>query len=155
MTAARDMMGTMHYAEDLEPGRTFPLGTMSLSAQAIVDFAQAWDPQPFHVDADAAAATAFGGLIASGVQTVALAQRLLFDAFVGRSAVIAGLGVDELRLLLPLRPDADVSGHAEIVERRLRHDGRAVVTFATTLTDAAGSTLMTQRTTMLVHSRPV
>jgi acyl dehydratase len=146
------MMGAMLFAEDLEPGRTFLLGTMSLSAQEIVDFARAWDPQPFHVDADAAAATAFGGLIASGVQTVAVAQRLLFDAFVGHSAVIAGLGVDELRLPRPLRPGTVVSGRAEIVDRRLRDDGRAVVVFATTLVDADGQTLMTQRTTMLVRS---
>ncbi|MCW3014698.1 MAG: dehydratase [Solirubrobacterales bacterium] len=148
------MMRPMLFAEDLEPGRTFPFGTTSLTARQIVDFARDWDPQPFHVDKDAAAATAFGGLVASGVHTVAVAQRLLFDAFVGHTAVIAGLGVDELRLPRPLRPDAVVSGHAEIVGRRLRDDGRAVVTFATTLTDTNGDTLMTQRTTMLVHSLP-
>lgn len=145
----------MRYAEDLTPGLTFRLGRRQLSEDEIVDFARQWDPMPFHVDAAYAARTAFGGLIASGVQTIAVAQRLLFDALMIDTAVIAGLGVDDLRMVRPVRPGTVITGDAEIVEQRLRDDGRAVIAFTTRLTDDGGETLLTQRTTMLVHRRPV
>lgn len=145
----------MRYAEDLTPGLTFRLGRRQLSAEEIIDFARQWDPMPFHVDEAYAARTAFGGLIASGVQTIAVAQRLLFDALMIDTAVIAGLAVDDLRMHRPVRPSTVITGVGEIVEQRLREDGRGVVAFTTTLTDAGdGETLLTQRTTMLVHRRP-
>lgn len=148
------MIAAMLYAEDLEPGTRFRLRPRRLSAEEIVTFAREWDPQPFHVDAAAAAATGFGGLIASGVQTIAVSQRLLFDAFMDRTAVIAGLGVDDLRMLRPVRPSTVIGGVAEIVDRRLLEDGRGVITFTTTLRDQDEQTLLTLRTTMLVHRRP-
>jgi acyl dehydratase len=144
----------MRFAEDLEVGTVFPLGRRSLTAEEIVDFAIQWDPQPFHVDEEVARASPFGGLIASGVQTVAVAQRLLFEAFMVDTAVIAGLGVDDMRLVGPVRPGTVITGNAEIVACRLKENGRGVVTFATHLVDDAGATLMTQRTTMLVRRRP-
>ncbi|MGH3131129.1 MAG: MaoC/PaaZ C-terminal domain-containing protein, partial [Gaiellaceae bacterium] len=64
------------YFEDFEPGRTFELGSRTVTEEEIVSFAREWDPQPFHVDAEAAAGSAFGGLIASGWHTGALWMRL-------------------------------------------------------------------------------
>ena len=58
--------------EDFEPGQVFELGSRTVSADEIVAFAREWDPQPFHVDPEAAADSVFGGLIASGGQTVAV-----------------------------------------------------------------------------------
>jgi acyl dehydratase len=148
------MMPRMRYAEDLTPGLTFPLGRRQLSAEEIIAFAREWDPQPFHVDEAAAATTVFGGLVASGVQSVAVAQRMLFDAFMFDTAVIAGLGVDDLRMHRPVRPSTVIGGDAEIVGQRLLEDHRGVIAFTTTLRDQDGETLLTQRTTMLVHRRP-
>jgi acyl dehydratase len=147
-------MPSMLFAEDLTVGTVFPLGRRTLTAAEIVDFARRWDPQTFHVDEAVATASSFGGLIACGVHTIAVAQRLLADAFLTRTAVIAGLGVDDLRLLAPVRPGTVITGTAEITACRPRDDGRAVVTFATALVDEAGAPLMAQRTTMLVHGRP-
>lgn len=144
----------MRFAEDLEAGTVFPLGRRTLTAEEIIDFAVRWDPQPFHVDVEAARASPFGGLIASGVQTLAVAQRLVYDAFMVDTAVIAGLGVDDVRLVAPVRPGTVITGSAEILGCRLRGDGRAVVVFATRLVDDTGAALMSQRTTMLVRRRP-
>lgn len=144
----------MLYAEDLDAGTVFPLGCRSLTAAEIMEFARAWDPMPFHVEEAAALASPFGGLIASGLHTIAVAQRLLFDAFMDRTHVIAGLGVDGLRMTGPVRPGTVITGQAEILDRRLR-DADGVVTFRTALVDGDdGSALLTQRTTMLVGRRP-
>ena len=89
---------------------------MRLSADGIITFAREWDPQPFHVDQEAAARSQFGGLVASGAHTFALAARL-FTTTLG-VAFIAGRGFDRVRLLRPLRPDVDV--HLEIRVVRVR-----------------------------------
>ncbi|WP_354698502.1 MaoC/PaaZ C-terminal domain-containing protein [Paraconexibacter sp. AEG42_29] len=144
----------MRYAEDLTVGTVFELGERQLSAEEIVAFARDWDPQPFHVDPAFAEQTDFGGLIASGVQTIAVAQRLLFDAFFAGTAVIAGVAVDGLRMRRPVRPSTIITGRAEIDEQRLDDDGRGLIGFTVKLVDQDGDTLMTHRTTMLVSRRP-
>ena len=67
------------YFEDFTPGRRFKTRGMTLTEAQIMDFAWQWDPQPFHVDAEAAAASPFGGIIGSGFQTLLVAFRLWFQ----------------------------------------------------------------------------
>lgn len=93
------------YFEDLPEGTTVALGTTTVTQDDIVGFARSWDPQSFHLDPTAASASTFGGLIASGVHTLALYMRLFVDGLLGDAASLGSPGIDELRWPTPLRPD--------------------------------------------------
>jgi acyl dehydratase len=92
------------YFEDYLPGAVYEFGGAEVSEAEIVDFARRWDPQPMHVDAEAAARGRFGGLIASGWQTAAIMMRLFVDHFLSKTASLASPGIDELRWTRPVRP---------------------------------------------------
>lgn len=104
------------YFEDFEPGRVFELGSRTVTADEIVTFAREFDPQPFHVDEEAAAASVFGGLIASGWHTGAMWMRLYVDAVVGDSAALGSPGIEELRWLAPVRPGDTLHGRLTVLE---------------------------------------
>jgi acyl dehydratase len=123
------------YAEDLKRGMAVPLGSWRVTAEGIVAFAAEWDPQPFHLSEEAAASTPFGGIIASGVHTQAIFQRLAVARFFSRVAVIAGRGMRDMRLLKPVRPGTTLSGELIVQEIALRENGRALVTLRGTLID--------------------
>jgi acyl dehydratase len=110
----------MLYAEDHTPGRTFALGERTLSAEEIVAFAREWDPQPFHLDADAARVSPIGGLFASGLHGVAVLVRLGSDGMIGRTAIVAGRGWHDVEMRKPIRPGMRLHGSAEVVEQVLR-----------------------------------
>lgn len=92
------------YLEDFTPGSTFDLGAVAVSEADMIGFARQFDPQPFHLDPDAAAQSPFGGLVASGWHTAALCMRLLVDGLLVRTATLGSPGIDALRWLRPLRP---------------------------------------------------
>jgi len=110
-------MHTIHL-DDLEAGQVHNLGRRTLSRDEIVEFARAWDPQPFHLDADAAAASIYGGLIASGWHTACVFMRLFADGLLNRSAAMGSPGVDELRWLRPVRPGDTLQARLEVIEVR-------------------------------------
>ena len=91
------------YFEDFAPGQAFDLGEREVTAEAIVAFAREWDPQPFHVDEEAARDGPFGGLAASGWHSAALWMRLYVDALLLRAASMGSPGLEELRWLVPVR----------------------------------------------------
>jgi acyl dehydratase len=90
------------YSDDLSVGDTFETGGITLTEGGIVDFALAHDPQPFHLDKVAARKSIFGGLIASGFQTIALTFRLFRDTGVLTGTNLGGHGMDEVRWLAPV-----------------------------------------------------
>ncbi len=90
--------------EDFPPGRVIDCGSTTVSREAILDFARQFDPQPFHVDEAAAGHSLFGGLVASGWHTCAMAMRLMCDAYLLRTTSQGSPGLDELRWLKPVRP---------------------------------------------------
>lgn len=94
----------MRYLEDFTPGETQSLGTRTITAEEIVDYARDYDPQPFHLDEDAAAKTPFGGLVASGWQVGAIAMRLLVDNLLRGAASLGSPGLDKVQWLKPVRP---------------------------------------------------
>jgi acyl dehydratase len=101
-----------------------PVGLVMASPDAyeitrdeIIEYAGRFDPQPFHLDEEAAARTDFGGLVASGLHTLSVSNRLGWDETPGTAAV-AGLGIDELRLLHPVRPGDRLRQSTEIIEVR-------------------------------------
>jgi len=88
-----------------------------MTKEEIVEVAGRWDPQPFHLDEEAAAATDFGGLVASGLHTIAASVRL-GTREVPATAAVAGLGMDELRMRHPVRPGDLLQQSTEVVEVR-------------------------------------
>ena len=105
-----------HYFEDFEPGQVFELGSRTVTEAEIVDFAERWDPQPFHVDPKAAAGSVFGGLIASGWHTGAMWMRLYVDAMLDGAASMGSPGIEELRWLAPVRPGDTLRGRLTVLE---------------------------------------
>jgi acyl dehydratase len=93
------------------------LGTYPpLSEAEIVDFARRWDPQPFHLNPEGARDSMFGGLIASGWHTGAIAMRLLVDGLLSGSATQGSPGIDNIRFLRPVRPGDRLSGRFTVLE---------------------------------------
>ena len=144
----------MLYAEDLPVGRVFALGTWELTIEDIKTFAQAWDPLPLHLDDAAADASPFGGIIASGLHTQAIAIRLGVEAFSGQLAIIAGRELRSMRMFKPVRPGDVLTGTIEIEEQTLRDDGRAVIVYRSELVDATGDLVLRLFVDVLVHRRP-
>ncbi|AUG80683.1 dehydratase [Kitasatospora sp. MMS16-BH015] len=93
----------MLYFEDFKAGDVHDLGLVSLTEQEIIDFGTQWDPQPFHVDREAAAASVYGGLIASGWQTASMFMRRYVDGLLSESSCAGSPGVDEIRYHQPVR----------------------------------------------------
>ncbi len=94
----------MIWWEDFKVGDSVEMGRHSFSAQEIVDFGRRFDPQPFHVDAAAAATGFFGGLIASGWHTCAVGMRLMCDSYLNHSKSLGAPGLDSIRWPNPVRP---------------------------------------------------
>ena len=92
------------YFEDFSVGETIELGSVTPSEDEIVAFARQYDPQPFHVDPEAAESSFYGGLIASGWHTASLYMRLYVDAVVNQTVSLGSPGVEDLRWSVPVRP---------------------------------------------------
>ena len=92
------------YLDDFKIGEVFEFGRYVVTREEIVDFATRYDPQPFHVDDEAAKSSPYGGLISSGWMTCAIAMRLACDAYLLQSASMGSPGVDQIRWLQPVRP---------------------------------------------------
>ena len=92
------------YFEDLAVGQTFGTGTVTVEPEMIKAFAAEFDPQPFHLDEDAARGSLFGGLVASGWHTAALTMRLLVGGELQIVGGLIGMGVEELRWPRPVHP---------------------------------------------------
>jgi acyl dehydratase len=92
------------YFEDFHPGQEIDLGTRSVSEDEIIAFASQFDPQPFHVDPEAAAGSIYGGVIASGWHTCSMMMRMVVDGMMARSSSMGSPGLDSVRWLRPVRP---------------------------------------------------
>jgi acyl dehydratase len=106
------------YFDDFEPGQVFNSKGVTLSEPQILDFALLYDPQPFHLDSGAAAEGPFGGLIASGFQTLALTFRIFYQANVINACSMGSPGLDELRWVRPVRPGDTLKVRATVREQR-------------------------------------
>lgn len=119
------------HAEDLRVGDWMDLGTVLVDPEEVRAFAVRFDPLPIHLDETN---PVFGGVVASGVHTMALFSSLASRMFIPHLALIAGKGMDQFRLPAPVRPGATLRGGIEIVEISPRN-GRADVVYRSTLTD--------------------
>jgi acyl dehydratase len=137
----------MRYWEDFVEGETVELGSYEVTREEILEFARRFDPQPFHLDEDAAAAGPFGGRAASGWHTVAMFMRLFVDGVLSKSASMGSPGVEELRWTAPVRPGDVLTGRVHVLQTypsERRPDRGTVITRFEAL-NQDGTVVMTMR----------
>lgn len=118
MSAAEDVAipRATVFADDLAVGDRVELGRYEVERDDVLGFAGRWDDQWFHTDEAAAARGHFGGVIASGIHTLAILQRLTVEAVYREWAVLAGRSLDNVRFLEAVRPGDTLTGSIEIAE---------------------------------------
>ena len=133
------------YFDDFETGQQFHSKGATLSETQILDFALLYDPQPFHLDVEAAAEGPFNGLIASGFQTLSLAFRLFYQANVINACSMGSPGFDKLRWLRPVRPGDTLRVAATVQEIRPSRSkpDRGTLLMDYTVTNQNGQPVMT------------
>lgn len=139
-------------ADDLSSGDRVDLGHVTLSQEEIVVFAEQWDPQWFHTDPDAAADGHHGGVIASGIHTLAVLQRLCVDRIYSRWDVIAGRGFDRLRFTAPVRPGDTLTGSVVVTDVSL-DDARGRVMMDMEMHNQDSVTVLTAVMTLFLWRR--
>ena len=107
------------YFDDMPVGFRFETGSQTLTSEAIKRFAKEWDPQPFHLDEEAAKASPYGALIASGFHTILAAFKLIVEANVWSESSMGGPGLKEVRWLKPVFVDDTIRVEAEVLEARV------------------------------------
>lgn len=141
--------------EDFNIGDVSIFGPRMVTRAEIVAFAAEFDPQPMHLDEDAARGTLAGGLIASGWHSCAVLMRMIADGFILDSTSMGGPGVEEVRWLRPLRPDTEVRVRATVLEARPSGSRPQVglVKFRFELIDETDATITEMTPTMMFGRR--
>ncbi len=104
--------------EDFEVGSVRTFGPRLVTREEIIEFATEFDPQPMHLDDDAANKSMLKGLSASGWHTCAIMMRMIYDGFIRESSSLGGPGVDEVRWVRPVRPGDQLTIHMTCTEKR-------------------------------------
>lgn len=107
---------TTQYFEDVAVGETRSFGERTITKAEMIEFAERYDPQPFHVDEAAAEESVMGGLVARGWHTAAVCMRLLVENVDDR-AMAGARGIDDLRWIEPVRPGDTISVELEVVDK--------------------------------------
>ena len=143
------------YLDDFTPGRRFGSGQVTISADDIRGFASQYDPQPFHLDEEAAARSFFGGLAASGWHTAALTMRLLVDGPLQPAGGRIGAGLDELRWPRPVRPGDTLHLVTEVLDARPSRSrpDRGIIRLRTTTLNQHGEEVQIMVSNMIVPVR--
>jgi acyl dehydratase len=141
--------------EDYPPGAVALYGPIVVDEAEVIDFARRYDPQPFHVDPDAAARSPFGGLIASGWHTGAMMMRVLVDRFFSPVAGLGSPGIDELRWSAPVRPGDRLYVKVTVTDARrsASKPDRGLVRMATEVLKEDGTPAMTMKAMTFVQAR--
>jgi acyl dehydratase len=142
------------YFDDVEVGNRRLLGTYVISKAEAIEFASHWEPQPYHVDEQAAETSLYGGLTVCSLHLFAVCTRL-FLVQDDPLAVTAMLGKDEVRFPRPARPGEELRYYTECIEKRpsrSRMDS-GIVSVRDTLCSPGGQTVLTQRVTLMVARR--
>ena len=143
------------YFEDFPLGEVVEYGGVDVSTADIIAFARAFDPQPFHIDEEAARA-AMGGLIASEWHTSALLLRMNCEAFLMRAAILEEAGVEEVRWQRPVRPGDRLHVRRHTIASRPGGGRRSAgeVEFLYEVINQDGVAAMTQCSVLLLKQRP-
>ena len=149
----------MHFFEDLVVGQRREVGSFGprhVTREEILAFAAEFDPQPMHLDEEAAKRSMLGGLAGSGWHLCSIMMRMMFDGFIGRTASLGSPGVNELRWLAPFRPGDDLMLDVEITEARVSRSrpSTGIVTFKCMMRNATGQALCEMISPIIVERRP-
>lgn len=141
--------------EDLKPGTTLSLPPYEVTAEEIVEFAEQFDPQPFHLDGESEQAAGVGGLIASGWHTCAMAMRMFCDGYLLDSTSQGAPGVGAVRWLKPVRPGDVLSGTSTVREARLsrKRPGLGIVHVDHEIVNQRGEAVLVMDNTGMFLSR--
>ena len=147
---------TGRYLEEFASGQKFASGQLKVDRERIKSFAAEFDPQPFHLDEQAARGSMFKGLAASGWHTAALTMRLLVESELKPAGGIVGAGFDEFRWPLPVRPGDELHVESEVLEVRPSksrpHQG--LVKVRTTTKNQRGEVVQVSVGNLVVPRRP-
>lgn len=142
------------YAEDLAVGQEFEFGSMALSEQDILDFATQWDPLRIHTDVAYAKEGPFGQVIASGLHTLCVFQRMMVDAFGYDIAHKAGRQL-ELTFRRPVLPGTTLSARCRVGDITLRPQrGDAWMSMHSDVLDSGGNVVLEIEMLGVVLMRP-
>jgi acyl dehydratase len=132
------------YWEDFTPGQVTEAGPRLVTREEIIAFAAEFDPQPMHLDEEAASATMLGGLAASGWHTCCILMRMISDNFLADTSFMGAPGVEEVKWLAPLRPGARIKARATVLEMRPSRSrpDMGFVKFGYELIDDAGTAVL-------------
>jgi acyl dehydratase len=143
------------FFEDFSPGNRFTTGSRTLTEAEIIEFASRWDRQFFHLDAEAAKESIYGGLIASGFHTLLTTFHLVVEAAIWTESSQGSPGMESLRWLKPVRPGDTLTVEVEVVEcTPSRRGDRGYVTWDHTTRNQRGETVMTFRSTGILLRAP-
>jgi len=144
--------GNLQYVEDLTVGQRWEPGSVTLTEEGMLAFAEEFDPQPFHVDPEAGTRH-FDGLIASGWHTAAAAMRPFAAEVLSEVAIVAALGIDDLRWHAPVQPGDTLSVEVSVADIEPWNDQRGKVTFELGATNQDGDLVHSRKDLVLVERR--
>jgi acyl dehydratase len=144
------------YFEDFKAGDRFESARLTVSEALIVEFGRFYDAQVFHTDPEAAKTTVYGGLIASGLQTIALTFKLFLETGTIAASSLGSPGLDEIRWRAPVRPGDTLHVVAEVLETRASTSkpDRGIVRLLYTTRNQQGDAVMTLIGNQLLRRRP-
>jgi len=147
---------TGRYLEDFAVGQTFGSGRLRIDVERIKSFAAEFDPQPFHLDEEAARDSLFRGLAASGWHTAAITMRLLVESELKPAGGIVGTGFDEFRWPRPVRPGDELRVESEVLEVRSSKSRpeQGLIKVRTTTLNQDGEAVQISIGNLLVPRRP-
>jgi acyl dehydratase len=141
--------------EDFPVGHFGTFGPRHVTRDEIIAFASEFDPQPMHLDEEAAKRTMLRGLSGSGWHLCSIMMRMMFDGYIGRTASLGSPGVDEVRWLAPLRPGDDLMLDVDVTEARVSRSRpeMGIVTFTMRVRNASGQVLLEATAPIIVACR--
>lgn len=146
---------TIWHFEDCRVGEGYESGLVEVTEEEIIAYARQFDPQPFHTDPEAARASFFQGLAASGWHTAGLTMRLIVESRVKLAGGAIGMGIEEIKWPRPVRPGDRLRVRCEVVEARVSTSipGRGIVKFRNTTINQNDEPVQVMTARMLVPRR--
>lgn len=143
------------YFEDFKPGLFGEFGPRVVTREELISFSAEFDPQPMHLDEDAARDTLLGGLSASGWHTCAIMMRMLCDHILLDSASMGANAVDEVNWLRPVRPGDTLTMRVTVLDTRVSRSrpGMGFVTCLFEMLDGAGTCVMQLKSPLIMGTR--
>lgn len=141
--------------EDFKPGHFGTFGPRRVTRDEIIAYAREYDPQPMHLDEEAAKASMLKGLAGSGWHMGSWMMRMIYDGFLHKTASLGSPGVSEMKWLMPFRPDEDLTLDVEVLEARVSQSrpSTGIVTFKCSTRNSKGQTVSEMTSPIFIGRR--